>query len=327
MPCDRDDVTQPPESVAALARNRSAARQRRDFASADELRDAIARAGWVVTDSPDGYQLTPKPPYEVAQQLSALPDRSSVDDTRRCSVLLLVTGWPDDLRSFLRSWLDAVPEDVVIVALDLGNQAGAGDALHELAQSHPDRIEEWHVADRVEQVGFGNAMNALRHLDTSSVQVVAETSTLLAGDAVSALLASLDDAPDLGAVGWRGVNVDRDDNWRSFAAGGRGEVDAVLGYLIAFRRRALEEAEGYSPKARFYRNADIEVSLRLRARGWRLAALDDELPVAQGRHRGYHDIDPEYRERESRRTYDRILTSYRGHDDLLAPRLTADGHG
>ena len=320
-------MTQPPENVVALARDRAAARQDRDFARADQLRDAITREGWVVTDAPEGYQLTPKPPYDVVQQLSALPDRSRDADTRRCGVLVLVTGWPDDLRAFCESWLDTMPDDVVIVALDLGNEAGAGDALHELARSHPGRIEEWHAAADVQQVGFGPAMNALRHLDTSAVQVVAETSTLLTGDAVSALLAALDDNATLGAVGWRGVNVDRDDNWRSFASAGSGEVDALLGYLIAFRRRALEDAEGYSPKARFYRNADIEVSLRLRAKGWRLAALDDEIAATQGRHRGYHDTDPAYRDRESRRTYDRILASYRGRDDLLAPRASGDDHG
>jgi hypothetical protein len=45
-----------------------------------------------------------------------------------------------------------------------------------------------------------------------------------------------------------------------------------------------------------------------------------DLPVHQERHRGFHDSDPEQRERESRRTYDRILKRFRGHDDLLAPR-------
>jgi len=48
----------PPE-VVALAEERVAARAARDFARADELRDAIAAAGWTVRDGPDGYELTP----------------------------------------------------------------------------------------------------------------------------------------------------------------------------------------------------------------------------------------------------------------------------
>jgi cysteinyl-tRNA synthetase len=47
----------PPE-VVALAQERLAARAARDFARADELRDAIAAAGWVVRDSADGFDLT-----------------------------------------------------------------------------------------------------------------------------------------------------------------------------------------------------------------------------------------------------------------------------
>jgi cysteinyl-tRNA synthetase len=48
----------PPE-VVALAEERVAARAARDFARADELREAIAAAGWTVRDGPDGYELTP----------------------------------------------------------------------------------------------------------------------------------------------------------------------------------------------------------------------------------------------------------------------------
>jgi hypothetical protein len=34
---------------------------------------------------------------------------------------------------------------------------------------------------------------------------------------------------------------------------------------------------------------------------------DRSLPVRQARHRGYHDSDPEYRDRESRRNYRLVL--------------------
>jgi cysteinyl-tRNA synthetase len=47
-----------PAEVVALAQERLAARAARDFARADELRDAIAAAGWVVRDSADGFELT-----------------------------------------------------------------------------------------------------------------------------------------------------------------------------------------------------------------------------------------------------------------------------
>ena len=46
----------------------------------------------------------------------------------------------------------------------------------------------------------------------------------------------------------------------------------------------------------------------------------DDVPVRQERHRGYHDVDAAYRERESRRTYARFLRRFGGRTDLLTPR-------
>lgn len=72
------------------------------------------------------------------------------------------------------------------------------------------------------------------------------------------------------------------------------------------------------PKARFYRNADLEWSFLLRDAGaGTLVALD--LPVRQDRHRGYHDSDPAMRDRESKKTYDRFLQRFRGREDLRLP--------
>ncbi len=50
---------QAPPEVVALAQEREQARSARDFARADELRDAIAAAGWVVRDGADGFELFP----------------------------------------------------------------------------------------------------------------------------------------------------------------------------------------------------------------------------------------------------------------------------
>ncbi|MEQ9092564.1 MAG: DALR domain-containing protein, partial [Miltoncostaeaceae bacterium] len=47
----------PPAEVTTLAEARRDARAARDFAEADRLRDAIAAAGWRVTDTPEGFRL------------------------------------------------------------------------------------------------------------------------------------------------------------------------------------------------------------------------------------------------------------------------------
>jgi hypothetical protein len=45
-----------------------------------------------------------------------------------------------------------------------------------------------------------------------------------------------------------------------------------------------------------------------------------DLPLEQGRHHGYHDVDPAYREKHSKENYNRILKRFRGKDEILSPR-------
>jgi cysteinyl-tRNA synthetase len=54
-------VPEPPaEEVQALAKEREQARDARDWARADELRDEMAELGWLVQDGPDGSTLVPR---------------------------------------------------------------------------------------------------------------------------------------------------------------------------------------------------------------------------------------------------------------------------
>jgi cysteinyl-tRNA synthetase len=50
----------PPPEVQQLLTARGEARARRDFKRGDEIRDEIARLGWLVEDTPAGPRLTPK---------------------------------------------------------------------------------------------------------------------------------------------------------------------------------------------------------------------------------------------------------------------------
>ncbi|GIH29175.1 hypothetical protein Aph01nite_74850 [Acrocarpospora phusangensis] len=196
-----------------------------------------------------------------------------------------------------------------IVALDLGDVDGAGTALHELAERHPDRIREWPVAERPHwrggSAGWGAARTKLLHLDDAQVHVVMETSTVFEGDAITPLVHALD-ADGIDAAGWRGVNpANGGHQWED---AGPGEVRALLGHLFAVRRTTALGVGGFPERARFYRNADLEFSLNLPGT---LVVPEKDLPVREERHRGYYDVDSEYRDTESRRTYDRVLKRLR----------------
>lgn len=301
-----------PLEVRELLERRTQARVVKDFAESDRLRDALADAGWLVRDGPDGSTLSPAPPYAVATAVADLPDRSADPDVRRCTVGLLVEGWPADVRTCVEALLAHAPEDVVVVLLEHGG-TDAGAVVHELASAHPGRVEELHLE---RAAGWGPARQALLRADVAEVHVLMDVSTVLEGDALSPVLAAFDDPTVVGA-GWRGVAVQ--DGWREFADAGPGEVEALLGYLFAVRRSAALQVP-LPAKARFYRNADMEWSFLLREAGGRLVVPPDPLPLRQDRHRGYHDSDPVVRDRESRKTYDRFLQRFRGREELRLPR-------
>jgi GT2 family glycosyltransferase len=144
-----------------------------------------------------------------------------------------------------------------------------------------------------------------------------DPSTRFTGDAITPVLESLK-AGTYAAVGWRGGLINIEDEWRSVDDKGEGEVDVLFSYFIALNREEALEAGGFNSRAIFYRNADIEFSLKLRHAGGRLLQMD--LPLEQARHHGYYDSDPEFREVQSKKNYDRILERFRGKSAILSPR-------
>jgi hypothetical protein len=282
-------VPDAPPDVVALAERRAAARAAKDFATSDALRDEIAAAGWLVKDTADGWSLAEKPPYDVHDRVTDLPDRSGEPDTRAVTVAVLAEGWPEDVRRCTDSVRAHTTAHVLVLDAGLGYDDPGVEVLH--LATHP---------------GWAAARTALLRADTATIHVALDPSLELTGDAITPVLTAFDDPAVVVAGGW-GVNVA--DDWQSFHDAEAGEVDAVLGYLFAVRRAAALVTPPH-PKARFYRNADMEWSFALRAAGG-TAFMTGPLPAVRHRHRGYHDTDPAYRDKESKRTYDRFLQRFR----------------
>lgn len=166
------------------------------------------------------------------------------------------------------------------------------------------------------KLGWGHCINYFLKNSTEKYIVIMDPSTRFLGDPIVATLSQLESGYQ--AVGWRGGLVNLDDDWRSVDDRGAGEVDVLFSYYMAMDREFAIASGGANPSATYYRNADIELSLALRAAGGKLWQLD--LPLEQGRHHGYHDVDPEYREKKSKENYNRILEKFRGRTDILSAR-------
>lgn len=298
-----------PAEIQALADERAHARAAKDWARSDELRDALAEQGWLVRDSADGSTLAPAPPYALCRDAAELA-RQPVVTGFGVVAGIIVDGWGDDLVTCVEALV--THSDAGVVLLD--NASDAADTVHELVVAHPGRVFERHLE---RALGWSAATVALMGAHDARVHVSMDPSSVLTGDAIGPLVVAV--AGDVIAAGWQGADVDTDDAWRSVTAAGPGEVDVLLGYLMAVDREA-GLAHPPHPKAAFYRNADLEWSLILRSAGYRLVVPTADLPVRQDRHHGYHDSDEAVRDRESKKTYDRILSAFRGTDAVLRPR-------
>ena len=95
-----------------------------------------------------------------------------------------------------------------------------------------------------------------------------------------------------------------------------GDVDAVEGYVLAFRRDIVRETGLLDEMYRFYRHLDLDFSLAVRSRGYR-AVIDTELPVARHEHVDWSQTPSDERERLSKRNFYRFLRKWGKRNDLL----------
>ena len=292
-----------PEQVHELARARQAARSERNFALSDTLRDEIAAQGFEVVDVADGYELRPKkrfPIYESTRDIRAINSGK-----HEITVAMIIDGYHEDAVETLKTI--KAHSDCAIAMLVIGEPGILADQLDARTS----------LVSLAENFGWGESANALLRNVTSEFIVIMDPSTRFTGDAITPVLAELKKREYV-AVGWRGGLINLEDEWRSVDDKGPGEVDVLFSYFIAMHREDVLASRGFNNRALFYRNADIEFSLLLRSSNGRL--LQMELPLIQDRHHGYHDSDPEYRELQSKKNYDRILERFRGKTTILSPR-------
>ena len=291
-----------PDSIRQLAQERLDARAARDFAKADALRQEILQAGYEVLDVADGFDFRVKAPY-ITHPFPR--DIRPIDTSDDVSVAMIIDGFTDDAVETVKSLKAHATCGIVLLCI-----GDAGKLVDEMD-------DHTYLIALNAGASWGEAANALLNKINSKYLILMDPSTRFTGDAITPVIAELEKG-EYAAVGWRGGLINIDDEWRSVDDKGDGEVDVLFSYFMGLNRAYVLEAGGFNARAIYYRNADIEFSLKLRHAGGRL--LQMELPLEQGRHHGYHDADPEYRELQSKKNYDRILERFRGKSAILSPR-------
>jgi GT2 family glycosyltransferase len=303
-------VSDAPPEARQLADERAAARERRDFATADDLRDRLRALGWEPVDGPSGSSLRPVLPasggsatdYAKPEHLASLLDEPATLDV---SVVTIVDDHPDDLARLAAGLAAHQPSaswELVVVA-------NAADA------AAPDGSLPLTWLPTTARLGWADAANLGLRRTRGAVLVLLDGSAEPTGDFLGPLLGAFED-PTVGLAGPWGVTSA---NARHFVDAAPGPVDAVLGYCLALRREALAAVGGFDHRFRWYRHADLDLSFAIRDRGWRAVATGP-LPLERHEHRGWSDLPEAERERLSRRNFYRFLDHWGKRPDLIVRR-------
>lgn len=300
-----------PPDVRKLLQQRGDARDRRDWAEADALRERLAGLGWQVEDGNSGSTARPMLPPATASDPEALASLLGEPATVAASIQVAAEDHPADLERFTRG-LAAHPPTVAWELVVVAN-APSFDVEALLRESGL-RVEPA-VLRAEPRLGWADARTLGLRRSSGEITVLMDTSVEPVGDFVTPLLAAFAD-PSVGIAGGWGVTSS---DGRNFEEAPPGEVDAIEGYCLAIRRAALRAVGGFDPRFRFYRNADLDLSFAVRNAGWR-AVRTEALPLARHEHRDYASLPAEERDRLSKRNFYRFLKHWGDRRDLLLDR-------
>ena len=303
----------PAEIEAFLSEHREL-RAAANYTLADEVRERVVAAGYEVRDSRAGTIVAPTPEWKRADNVIAGSDdvESKLHEAEALpfTVCIVARQGCEELSRCLSSvqrWLPRDRGEVIVV--DNGFEDGCGHDIDNIVSGDP-TLRVFHADHYLGWAAGGNV--GLRQAG-GRIIVFLDTSIELKGDIFTGLESLLDDET-IGVAGRWGV-VSND--LRSFEeAPASGDVDAVEGYLMAFRREVLREVGFQDEKYRFYRHLDLDFSFSVRNRGYR-AVIDSSLPAVKHEHVEWSATPPLDRDRLSKRNFYRFLQKWGDRTDLL----------
>ncbi|GEM_PF-239 len=309
--------TQPAERerIITLVSERQRLRAKHDYAAADAIRAQLAEAGYEARDMPEGLLLVARQEEEaLISSSSDAPSRLGESDAYAFSVNLLAHNNYDDLRRCIESVArHAKGRSIEFVIVENGSTDETLGYLRRIHQAgNVDGIPAQVIfADH--DMGFAAGRNTTFRSSLGHIIVQIDTSIELNGDIwtpIERLLAE----PTIGLVGPYGLVTS---DLKEFTESDGPDVDAIEGYLMAFRRETLREVGPADEKFRFYRLMDIDYSFEFKKAGYRVVASSVIAErLIKHPHREWYSLTEEEQAAKSKKNYD-IFRARRHHAQSL----------
>ncbi|MEI6043538.1 MAG: cysteine--tRNA ligase [Chloroflexota bacterium] len=294
----------------------------REYQKADILREGLRGVGHDILNTPKGPLVRPYRPDRNLVTVSSShegPNNLNLPDQYEFSVLLLSQNSQSDLERCLQSILTHQSErNLEVVIIDNGSTDGTLTYLQQVARQGlldqngkplPLRII---FADH--NLGFAGGRNLTFKASLGRFVVLLDTSIELQGNIWTPLANALSE-PSIGVVGPYGLVTN---DLREFQEDNGPEVDAIEGYLLAFRRELLKEVGWVNEKFRFYRLMDLYLSFAIKAAGYRAIALPEvAAQIKKHPHREWYSLNEEEQRTKSKKNYDLFRERWHHAESLL----------
>ncbi|HLZ62460.1 MAG TPA: cysteine--tRNA ligase [Ktedonosporobacter sp.] len=319
-----------PAEIATRVREHETLRHSQEYVSADQMRHALQESGYAVRDTERGSLVLPRrreEEFSVLSSSSDVPDATRFPDLCEFSVNLLAHNSRDDLERCIGSVCrHAGQHRIELVIIDNGSTDETLAYLEQLARQGALLSEQGTRIDvRVffadHNMGFAAGRNATMRASRGRYVLLMDTSIEINGDVWEPLARALAD-PHAGVVGPYGLVTD---DLREFREAEGPPVDAIEGYLMAFRRALLPEVGWIDEKFRFYRLMDIHFSFFFRTAGYRVLTTSEIAErIIKHPHREWYSLSEDERATKSKKNYDIFRARWHHGQSLLVANENAE---
>src|SRR6266699_412870 len=312
-----------PDGITSLVRERESLRTKGEYVQADQIRSEIESAGYTINDTANGCIVLPRrleDEFTVLSSSSDSPDNTQQADLYAFSVNLLAHNSQADLERCIQGICrHSGDRSIELVIIDKGSTDETLAYLEQLARQddlvgangQPIGLQ---VLFADHNMGFAAGRNATMRARRGHYIVLMDTSIEVAADIWEPLTNTLADR-NMGVVGPYGLVTD---DLREFQENSGPDVDAIEGYLMAFRRELLPEVGWIDERFRFYRLMDIYFSFFFKTSGYRVLTTPMVAERIQKHpHREWYILSEEERTTKSKKNYDIFRDRWHHGESLL----------